>query len=147
MEESFFNFVKICRTAAYILYMELSFQGLKQKDVISVNDGKNLGKVSDISVSFPECSWLGLTVPGCKGFRLTNKRELFIPVNWIVQIGEDAILVRTEQKPPLPPPSDKCPPPKDKCPPPCPPPKPRPRQNYPDNFQNNPDRRDYGEYE
>ena len=132
--------------------MELSFQNLKQKDVISVNDGKNLGKVSDISVSFPECNWLGLTVPGCKGFKLTNKHELFIPVNWIVQIGEDAILVKTEHKPPLPPP-DKCPPPKDKCPPPCPPPpncpppKPRPHQNYPDNNFQGGDRRDYGEYE
>ena len=130
--------------------MELSFQNLKQKDVISVNDGKNLGKVSDISVSFPECSWIGLTVPGCKGFKLTNKRETFIPVSWIVQIGEDAILVKTEHKPPLPP-KDKCPPPcppPPNCPPPnCPPPRPRPHQNHHDNFPNNPDRRDYGEYE
>ena len=131
--------------------MELSFQNLKQKDVISVNDGKNLGKVSDISVSFPECNWLGLTVPGCKGFKLTNKREMFIPVNWIVQIGEDAILVKTEHKPPdCPPPKGKCPPPDcppPNCPPPnCPPPKPRPRPNHHDNFQGG-DRRDYGEYD
>ena len=119
--------------------MELSFLSLKQKDVISVNDGKNLGKVCDISVSFPECNWLGITVPGCKGFKLTNKRELFIPVNWIVRVGDDAILVKPDdKKPPAPPPNDKCPPPPPKhCPPPpkhCPP------------FEN-PDRRDYGEYE
>ena len=123
--------------------MELSFQDLKQKDVISVSDGKNLGKVCDISVSFPECSWLGITVTGCKGFKLTNKREEFIPVNLIVKIGEDAILVQAEdRKPPCPPPKDKCPPP------PCPPPKSRPPRNHPDNFNGNmPDRRDYGEYE
>lgn len=130
--------------------MELSFQQLKQKDVISVTDGKNLGKVCDVSVSFPECDWLGITVPGCKGFKFTNKHEQFIPVNQIVKVGEDAILVKTEDKkdcPPKPPrpPKDKCPPP---CPP-CPPPKGRrPPKNYPDNFPNDmPDRRDYGEYE
>ena len=123
--------------------MELSFLNLKQKDVISVNDGKNLGRVSDIAVSFPENNWLGITVPGCKGFRLTNKRELFIPVNSIVKVGDDTILVKTD-KAPAPPPKDKCPPPP--CPPPCPPPKPRQPQNYSDNFQNA-DRRDYGEYE
>ena len=122
--------------------MELSFHHLKQKDVINISDGTNLGKVCDISVSFPECNWLGITVPGCKGFKLTNRREQFIPVNLIVKVGEDAILVKTEQpKPP-------CPPPKDKCPPPCPPPKPRKQKNYPENFSNsNQDRRDYGEYE
>ena len=123
--------------------MELSFQDLKQKDIINVSNGKNLGKVCDILVSFPEYNWLGITVTGCKGFKLTNKREEFIPVNLIVKIGEDAILVKTEEKrPPCPPPKDKCPPP------PCPPPKPRQPRNYHDNFNGNvPDRRDYGEYE
>ena len=115
--------------------MELSFSSLKQKDVIGINDGKNLGRVCDISLSFPECNWLGITVTGCKGFKLTNKREMFIPVSSIVRIGEDAILVKTEdKKPPMSPPKDKCPPP------PCPPP--RPRQSF-----ENSDRRDYGEYE
>ena len=120
--------------------MELSFHQLKQKDVINVSDGTNLGKVCDISLSFPECNWIGITVPGFKGFKLTNRREEFIPVNLIVKIGEDAILVKAEdKKPPCPPP------PKDKCPPPCPPPRPR-QNNSPNNFQNS-DRRDYGEYE
>ena len=126
--------------------MELSFHDLKQKDVISITDGRNLGKVCDISVSFPECNWLGFTVPGCKGFKLTNRNEQFIPVNLIVQIGEDAILVKDgEQPPPCPPPP--CPPPKNNCPPPPCPPKSRPPKNNPNNFQAGPDRRDYGEYE
>ena len=119
--------------------MELSFHNLKQKDVISISDGTNLGKVSDISVSFPDCRWLGITVPGCKGFKLTTRREQFIPANMIVKIGEDAVLVKTEST--LPPP----PPPKDKCPPTFQPPK-RPQNNYNNNFQGG-DRRDYGEYE
>lgn len=125
--------------------MELSFSNLKQKEVISVGDGKNLGKVCDISLSFPDCNWLGITVSGCKGFKLTNKREEFIPVNQIVKIGEDAILVKPYEKPaPCPPPKDNCPPP---CPPPCPPNRPpHNRPNSPNNFQGG-DRRDYGEYE
>ena len=131
--------------------MELSFLSLKQKDVISVSDGRNLGKVCDVSLSFPDCSWLGITVPGCKGFKLTNKGEQFIPINNIVQIGEDAVLVKTEDKrPPSRPPKEKCPPPcpspcPPQCPPPCQPPKPRPSQPNP-HFESG-DRRDYGEYE
>ena len=118
--------------------MELSFSTLKQKDVIDVTDGKNLGKVCDVTLSFPECNWVGITVTGCKGFKFLNKHEQFIPVNSIVRIGEDAILVKIETAPP-------CPPPKDKCPPsPCPPR--RSQRNMPDNFQGG-DRRDYGEYE
>ncbi len=123
--------------------MELSFQQLKQKDVISMTDGKNLGKVCDVTVSFPDNDWLGITVPGCKGFKFTNKRETFIPVKNIVKIGEDAILVKTEEKKDGKPPKDKCPPPP--CPPPCPPKRRRPdNDDFPDNI---PDRRDYGEYE
>lgn len=120
--------------------MEFSFHQLKQKDVINITDGKNLGKVCDISISFPECNFLGITVPGCKGFKWTNKRETFVFAKQIVQIGEDAILVKTE--PDAPP----CPPPKDKCPPlPCPPRPCPPREARPP-FENN-NRRDYGEYE
>ena len=124
--------------------MELSFLSLKQKDVISVGEGKNLGKVCDITVSYPECNWLGITVTGSRGFKLTNRGEMFIPVNLIVSIGEDAILVKSENPPPCPPPP--CPPPKGKCPPNSPPP--RPHSNNSNNFSGKgPDRRDYGEYE
>ncbi len=120
--------------------MELSFQALKQKDVVSVTDGKNLGKICDISLTFPDNEWLGITVTGCKGFKLTNKKELFIPVGQIVKIGQDAVLVKTEEKKGGKPPKDKCPP---KCPPPdCP-----PKNPCPPNFPFPPDRRDYGEYE
>ena len=59
---------------------------------------QNLGKVCDISLTFPDNNWLGITVTGCKGFKLTNKKELFIPVGEIVKIGQDAILVKTGEK-------------------------------------------------
>ena len=122
--------------------MELSFQTLKQKDVVSVSDGKNLGKVCDVTLSFPESNWLGITVPGSKGFKFTNKSEVFIPINQVVKIGDDVILVKTENKKP------DCPPPKPPCPPPCPPQKGKPPRRPPDDFPDRiPDRRDYGEYE
>ena len=115
--------------------MELSFSQLKQKDVVSVTDGKNLSKVCDISLTFPDNNWLGITVTGCKGFKLTNKKELFIPVGEIVKIGQDVILVKTgEKKPDCKPPKEDCRPPKRPPDPCCPPP-----------FVH--DRRDYGEYE
>ena len=119
--------------------MEFLFSQLKQKDVINLNNGKNLGKVCDLTVNFPENDFIGITVTGCKGFKF-SRQDTFIPVSCIAKIGEDAILVRFDERDKFPP-SDKppkhppkCPPerPAPNCPPPCPPP-------------NN--RRSYDEYE
>lgn len=109
--------------------MEFSFSQLKQKDVINISDGKNLGRVCDISFTYPENTVTGFTVTGCKGFRLT-KQEQFISMKSVVKIGEDTVLVKNEKGAPPPP---KCPPKhkNDCCPPPeCPPPYPRDRRSY-----------------
>lgn len=123
--------------------MEFTFSQLKQKDVISLTDGKNLGKVCDVTFSYPENNLLGITVTGCRGFRF-SRQDLFIPIGNVVKIGEDAVLVKMRDKENCPPPEkppkpDKCPPkrPPDNCPPPYPP-------KYP---PNNYDRRSYDEYE
>lgn len=117
--------------------MEITYSQLKQKDVINLSDGKNLGKVCDITFDFPAKNLIGLTVTGSRGFKLT-KQDVFIPADNIVKIGEDAVLIKFGsggEKPP----KDKCPPkrppckPEPPCPPPCPP--------CP------PDRRSYDEYE
>lgn len=115
--------------------MEVTFTSLKQKDVINLIDGRNLGKVCDITFSFPENNVLGFTVTGCKGFRF-SKQEIFLPINTIVKIGDDAVLVKfgKPDKPNEKPPQKPCPP--NNCPP-CPLP---PRPPY-DN------RRSYDEYE
>lgn len=116
---------------AYFYIMETSFLAIKQKDVINLLDGKHLGKVCDISFSFPENHVLGFTVTGCKGFRF-SRQEIFLPISCVVKIGEDAILVKFgKEEPPKPPKKPDCPPP---CPP-CPPPRP---------YDN---RRNYDEYE
>lgn len=119
--------------------MEVTFSDLKRKDVINLNDGRNLGRVYDLSFSFPEADVLGFTVTGCKGFRF-SKQEIFLPVSSVVKIGDDAVLVKfgKEEKPDRPPKPPK-PPGCDDCPPPYPP------QPCPPPFHG--DRRSYDEYE
>ncbi len=60
-------------------------------DVISITDGKNLGKVNDFTFSSPENHVLGITAAGGRGFRF-NKEEIFLPIESIVKIGEDVVL-------------------------------------------------------
>lgn len=71
--------------------MELSFSELRAKEVINTQDGRKLGRVCDITLCYPENRWLGLIVPGGRGFG--KKQELFIELKSIVKIGEDVILV------------------------------------------------------
>ena len=135
--------------------MEVNFSELRQKDVINMVDGRHLGRVCNISFTFPECKILGLTVTGCKGFRF-SKQEIFLPMDDVIKIGKDAVLVKfgtddNDCPPPKQPKQPKtCPPPKPDCPPhgnqpPCCPPSfcpPPPSNGYPP--QN---RRSFDEYD
>ena len=114
--------------------MEFTFTQLKQKDVVSIVDGKNLGRVCDITFSYPENNLLGITVTGCRGFRF-SKQEIFIPARQVVKIGEDTVLVKMEQR--------------ENCPPALPNPPKRPPNNCPPPPPNPcpPNRRSYDEYE
>lgn len=128
--------------AAYNFIMELTFNGIKKLDVVSVTDGKHFGKVCDVKFLWQENKILGFVVTGCKGFKFT-RQEIFVPVCDIVKIGEDVILIKTRtDKNPCPPEKDKnCPPRQDFCPPPpnyCPP------SNCAPNRDN---RRSYDDYE
>ena len=127
-----------------MINMEQTFSELKKKDVINVIDGKHMGRVCDISFTFPENRVHGFTVTGCRGFRW-SKQDVFLPIKCVVKIGQDAILVKFgreegEQPPPPPPPPPNGPCNPNPCNPMrnCPPPPPRP---YPQG------RRDYDEYE
>ena len=113
--------------------MELLFSQIKKMDVVSVSDGKNLGKVCDTAFFYPEGRIKGFYVTGSRGFHFL-KSDFFISFKQIVKIGEDVILVNTGEKP-LPPSGGGLP-----CPPngvlPCPPPKPNcppdPRRSFDD---------------
>ena len=72
--------------------MEFSFSELRSKEVINTQDGRKLGRVCDISLCYPENKWLGIVVPGSRGFGV-KKNSLFIDLKHIVKIGEDVILV------------------------------------------------------
>ena len=71
--------------------MELSFSEVRAKEVINTQDGRKLGKVCDIILCYPDNRWIGLVVPGGRGFG--KKHDLFIELKNIVKIGEDVILV------------------------------------------------------
>ena len=71
--------------------MEVSFSQLRTKEVINTQDGRKLGRVCDVMLCYPENKWIGLVVPGGRGF--SRRQELFLQLNQIVKIGEDVILV------------------------------------------------------
>ncbi|MDD6996104.1 MAG: PRC-barrel domain-containing protein [Candidatus Borkfalkiaceae bacterium] len=75
--------------------MEISYTYLRSKEVVNVADGKRLGRVCDVVFRYPENVFMGIVVPGCKGFSL-KKGDVFIDVKCIVCIGEDVILIRAE---------------------------------------------------
>ena len=124
--------------------METSFDELKRKETVNLVDGKKLGKVIDVVVTYPEGRFLGIVVPGSTGFRF-GKSRLFIDICSIKKIGVDVVLVDIKQAPK---PDKKKPKwedgPSDPCPP---PPTPPPSPRYPQQYQPPRDRRDYGEYE
>ena len=75
--------------------MEISYTYLRSKEVVNLVDGKRLGRVCDVVFRYPENVFLGIVVPGNKGFSL-KKGDVFIDVKCISCIGEDVILVRAE---------------------------------------------------
>lgn len=83
--------------------MELSFKDLAKKEVINMPDGKCLGKITDLTLSFPSGILVGITVPAKKSilncFGLGAR--LYIERYKIKKIGNDVILVnlKAEEKP------------------------------------------------
>lgn len=76
--------------------MELSFKQLKKRDVINVSDGKCLGRITDLSLSFPLGTLTGITVPGkktCFLLSFLSRSSIFISEKNILKIGGDVILV------------------------------------------------------
>ena len=75
--------------------MEITFNEIKIKEIISTQNGKRLGRAGDIVFSKEENKVLGLIVPG-EGRLLRKAADIFIPINSIERIGDDVILVRLE---------------------------------------------------
>jgi YlmC/YmxH family sporulation protein len=72
--------------------MDYNYSDLKKKKVINVADGKDLGKIIDLIVSYPDGKIKSIIVPGKKNAFFTGC-ELIISFSCIERIGDDAILV------------------------------------------------------
>ncbi len=72
--------------------MELSFDELKEKEVINLSNGKRLGHIVDLIFDLKETKVRGIIVPGEK--KLFKKSEdIFISFRQIKTIGDDVVLV------------------------------------------------------
>lgn len=72
--------------------MEVSFNELRQKEVVNLTCGKRMGRISDLIMRTENREVLGLVVPGDR--KLFRQREdLFIPWRNVEKIGDDVILV------------------------------------------------------
>ena len=72
--------------------MEISYNELRQKEVVNVLCGKRMGRITDLIFSTNTKKILGIVVPSeHKLFR--QREDFFIPWENISKIGDDVILV------------------------------------------------------
>lgn len=74
----------------------LSTEGIKNKEVINITDGRSLGYVGDIEVNLELGRIEGIVLPAEKGFfGLFGAGEPDVVIRWenIKTIGDDVILV------------------------------------------------------
>ena len=72
---------------------ELSFCELRRKDIVSINDGRKLGRIVDLVCSSSSGKVQGIVAPYGKKFLCFRSQEVYIPYCNIKTIGEDIILV------------------------------------------------------
>ena len=73
--------------------MDYNLSDLKKKRVINVADGRDLGKITDLIISFPDGKIKSIIVPG-KRNSFFSSCELIINFSCIERIGDDTILVK-----------------------------------------------------
>lgn len=71
---------------------------LKQWDVVDISNGKNMGAIKDIEIDLSTGVVVAITVSSTESmFGIFGKNnELAIPWKNIVKVGEDVVLVSTE---------------------------------------------------
>lgn len=75
--------------------MDISYNDLRNKEIINLSDGSRMGHIADLIFSSDSGRIIGLVVPGEKHF-FKKTEELFIPLEKVRRIGDDVILVRFE---------------------------------------------------
>lgn len=75
--------------------MDISFNELRNKEVVNLSDGSRMGHLNDIVFNHETSRVVGVVVPGEKKlFKKTD--DIFIPLEKVRRIGEDVILVRVD---------------------------------------------------
>ena len=75
--------------------MDISYNDLRNKEIINLCDGTKMGHTIDVVFDSESGKVTGIVAPGEK--RLFKKAdEIFIPLEKIRRIGDDVILVRLE---------------------------------------------------
>ena len=74
----------------------ISIEGIKNKEVINIHDGRSLGYAYDIEINLEEGVVEGIIMPAERGFfNIFGRNEQDFVIKWkhIKTIGEDVILV------------------------------------------------------
>ena len=71
--------------------MELNLTQLRKKRVVNVSDGKELGRITDISFTYPQGEVIGFIIGNKKSFFGGDKS--LIKLACVVKIGKDTVLV------------------------------------------------------
>ena len=77
----------------------MSFSEIRQKDVINIRDGRNLGRPIDLILNADACVEALVVPRGRGGFRgLFRPSREGCPIDWqrVRRIGDDVILVEVE---------------------------------------------------
>lgn len=73
----------------------VTFDSLKDREVINVNDGKRLGYVCDLSFDIFSGRINAIIVPGeCNFLGISKGENILIPWECIERIGDDIIIVK-----------------------------------------------------
>ena len=85
--------------------MSLSFDKLREKEVINARDGRDLGCICDMELHICTGRVTHIILPTCASFIVLShtKNKIYIPWENIDRIGEDVIIVRCADIPEPPP--------------------------------------------
>lgn len=75
--------------------MEITYNQLREKEIVNVTDGRRLGRLCDLVFNCESCKVLGIVAPlERKIFKA--KEDIFVPWQNIQKIGADVILIRLD---------------------------------------------------
>ena len=77
--------------------MELSFEELREKEIIDINSGKKLGNTIDLIFDTGNGRVVGISIAGDKKL-FKKSEEIFISLGQIYNIGDDVVLIATNNQ-------------------------------------------------